>query len=74
VPGGWFVAPGVVAGFAGLFAFGLESDVRPVGERAEFWPFGRFVLSLGRPDEGLSRASGGERAGKLMTCSRKGTE
>lgn len=52
------VAPGVVAGFAGLLAFGLESDVRPVGERAEVWPFWRFVLSLGRPDEGLSRASG----------------
>jgi hypothetical protein len=64
----------VVAGFGGLFAFGLDSDVRPAGERALLWPFGRFVLSLGRLEVGLSRASGGERAGKLMTCSRKGTE
>jgi hypothetical protein len=71
VPGGLF-APGVVADFAGAFAFGLETDVRPVGERAEL-PFGRFVLRI-RLDVGRSRASGGDRAGKLMTCSRKGTE
>jgi hypothetical protein len=54
---------------------GLDSELRPVGESAEAWPFGRFVLSLGREaDDGRSSASGGERAGKLMTWSRKGTE
>jgi len=68
------MAPGVVAGFAGVLAFGLETDVRPEGERGVFWPLGRFVLSLSKPDWGLSSASGGDRAGKLMTCSRKGTE
>jgi hypothetical protein len=71
VPGGLF-APGVVVDFAGAFAFGLETDVRPVGERAEV-PFGRFVFSL-RLEVGRARASGDDRAGKLMTCSRKGTE
>ena len=73
MPGGWFGAPGV-AGFTGAFEVGLETEVRPAGERAVLWPLVRLVLSLGRLDSGLSRASGGERAGKLMTCSRKGTE
>jgi hypothetical protein len=69
------VAPGVVAGFAGVLEFGLDSDVRPVGESAETWPFGRFVLILGRDDEvGRSSASGGDRAGKFITWSRNGTE
>jgi hypothetical protein len=67
------VAPGVVTGFAGTLELGLEREVRPAGERAELATLGRFVLSF-RPDVGLSRASGGDLAGKLMTCSRKGTE
>lgn len=67
--------PGVVAGFPGVLAVGLDSDVRPAGESAEFWPLGRFVFRRGSDAEaGRSRASGGDRAGKLMTCSRKGTE
>jgi hypothetical protein len=69
------VAPGVVAGFAGVLELGLDNELRPAGESAEAWPLGRFVLSLGRDDDtGRSRASGGDRAGKLMTWSRKGTE
>jgi hypothetical protein len=75
VPGGPFVAPGVVAGLTGVLVVGLEMEFRPVGESADAWPFGRFVLILGRADDdGRSSASGGDRAGKLMTWSRKGTE
>lgn len=66
--------PGVVAGFPGVLAVGLDNEVRPGGESAEFWPLGRFVLSRGSDASGRSRASGDDRAGKLMTCSRKGTE
>jgi hypothetical protein len=69
------VAPGLVTGFAGVFELGLDNELRPVGESVEAWPFGRFVLILGRyEDTGRSRASGGERAGKLITWSRKGAE
>lgn len=71
--GGCPGAPGVVAGFPGAFAVGLDSEFRPGGERANCGPFWRFVLMRGR-DWGRSRVSGAERAGKLMTCSRKGTE
>src|SRR5690242_12158723 len=72
--GGCPGAPGVVAGLTGAFAVGLDSEVRPaVGERAACGPFCRFVLMRGS-DWGRSRVSGAERAGKLMTCSRKGTE
>lgn len=75
VPGAPFCAVGVVAGFAGPRAVGLESEFRPAGGRPEFWALWRFVLSRGREEEiGRSRASGGDLAGKLMTCSRKGTE
>lgn len=63
----------MVAGLTGAFAVGLDSEVRPAGERADWGPFCRFVL-MRRSDWGRSRVSGAERAGKLMTCSRKGTE
>jgi len=72
------VPPGVVTGFRGEAALGLERDTRPLGERDEFWPIAvgsRLVFSRGKdPDVGLSRASGGDREGKLMTCSRNGAE
>ena len=69
------MAPGVVTGFAGVLELGLDSEVRPAGESAEDWPLGRFVLILGSDDDdGRSSASGGDRAGKLMTWSRNGTE
>lgn len=68
------MAPGVVAGFAGVLEVGLDSELRPVGDMAAAWPLGTLVLILRDDDVGRSRASGGERAGKPMTCSRKGTE
>ena len=80
VPGGPAGAPpGVVAGFRGEAVFGPDIEVRPApGDIAEFRPLvllSRSVFSRGRaPFAGLSRASGGDREGKLMTCSRNGTE
>lgn len=75
MPWGPLGAPGAVTGFVGVRELGLDNEFRPTGERAVFWPLGRFVLSLGSDgDVGRSRASGGDLAGKLMTCSRKGTE
>jgi hypothetical protein len=79
--GAWLfikAAPGVAAGFRGDAVLGLDRETRALGDRAEFWPFaagGRSVLCRGRdPDVGLSRASGDDREGKLMTCSRNGAE
>lgn len=70
--------PGVIAGFLGDAVLGLDMEFLPFGERAEFWPFAvgrRSVFSRGKGAfAGLSRASGGERDGKLMTCSLNGTE
>jgi len=65
-------------GFLGEAVLGLEKEFLPFGERVEFWPFisgSRLVFSRGSgPVAGRSRASGGDLEGKLITCSRNGTE
>ena len=70
--------PGVMAGFRGDGAVGLEIEFLPFGDSAEFWPFDtgrRSVFNRGRAaSAALSSASGGDLVGKFMTCSRKGTE
>jgi len=54
---------------------GLDNEVRPPGESGVVWPLARLVFNRGSgADAGLSKASGGDLAGKLMTCSRKGAE
>lgn len=65
--------------FRGRAVLGLDIEfLALVGERVEFCPFAvlgaRSVFSLGKAWASFSRDSGGDLAGKLMTCSRKGAE
>ena len=70
--------PGVMEGFRGAGALGLDREFLPLGERAEFWPLAvdcRSVFSRGKElCAAFSRASAEVLVGKLMTCSLNGTE
>jgi hypothetical protein len=71
--------PGDVIDFLGNALLGVDMEFLPLGDSAAFCPFAGVavtsVFSFGNASlANFSRDSGGDLAGKLMTCSRNGAE